>query len=92
MHSAANHKAAPKHEKPLVTSADVAKKVQGVKKFDATTEKDEAKEEEVELKDEADSEHEHEHEPEVEEAEEAEEVAEDADATDEELPVEKDEL
>ncbi|GMF19358.1 unnamed protein product [Phytophthora lilii] len=31
--SEASQKAAPKHEKPVVTSADVAKKVQGVKKF-----------------------------------------------------------
>ncbi|KAG3098516.1 hypothetical protein PI124_g15352 [Phytophthora idaei] len=31
--SEASQKAAPKHEKPVVTSTDVAKKVQGVKKF-----------------------------------------------------------
>ncbi|ETI32134.1 hypothetical protein F441_20859 [Phytophthora nicotianae CJ01A1] len=31
--SEASQKAAPKYEKPVVTSADVAKKVQGVKKF-----------------------------------------------------------
>ncbi|KAI9980623.1 hypothetical protein PInf_009926 [Phytophthora infestans] len=31
--SETSQKAAPKHEKPVVTSADVAKKVQGVKKF-----------------------------------------------------------
>ncbi|KAJ8538892.1 hypothetical protein ON010_g12979 [Phytophthora cinnamomi] len=70
--SEASQKAAPKHEKPVVTSADVAKKVQGVKKFVAVlakrpkpqpvktdkndTEKDGSKAEEETSSKEADSE------------------------------------
>ncbi|KAE9337282.1 Heat shock protein 17 [Phytophthora rubi] len=94
--SEASQKAAPKHEKPVVTSADVAKKVQGVKKFVAVlakrpkpqpvktdkndTEKDGSKAEEETSSKEAGSEK---AEPKVETEKETEDDAESADEKDE---------